>query len=229
VSTSREPAGAAPPGPASPRGLGGTGRVADDLYLVAHDDATGRPLLQPRALGLGLAAGLLAELMLGAAIGVRADGTLAAGRTWPGCELGRRVRDLVAAEREPLAVRDWLRFLARTAADDVAERLERAGYLTRGSGWPPWRSRRRVPVDADWAFAPLLRVRCALDARRPLCAHDAVLAGLAVASGLGFRIERYLTPSRGAADAARQLDPGLRELIAQTRAAVDSAVLSRRA
>lgn len=33
-------------------GLSGTGRLADDLYLLAHDDVTGRAFLQPRALGL---------------------------------------------------------------------------------------------------------------------------------------------------------------------------------
>jgi len=28
-------------------GLTGTGLVADDLYLLAHHDVTGKPLLQP--------------------------------------------------------------------------------------------------------------------------------------------------------------------------------------
>ena len=44
--------------------LAGTGRIADDLYLMAHDENTGRPLIGPRLLGTGLAAALLAELML---------------------------------------------------------------------------------------------------------------------------------------------------------------------
>ncbi len=44
--------------------LSGTGLIADELYLMAHDDMTGRPFLQPRAIVLGLAGGLLAELML---------------------------------------------------------------------------------------------------------------------------------------------------------------------
>ena len=48
--------------------LGGTGRLADDLYLVAHHEITGRPHLQPRALGLGLAGGLLGELALAGTI-----------------------------------------------------------------------------------------------------------------------------------------------------------------
>ena len=39
-------------------GLRGTGLVADDLYLLAHDGQTGRPLLQPRSLGIGLAGAL---------------------------------------------------------------------------------------------------------------------------------------------------------------------------
>lgn len=44
--------------------LGGAGRVADDVYLLAHHGATGKPHLQPRAADLGLVGGLLAELML---------------------------------------------------------------------------------------------------------------------------------------------------------------------
>ena len=38
-------------------GLAGTGLVADDMYLMAHHDLTGKPLLQPRPLGLGWLAG----------------------------------------------------------------------------------------------------------------------------------------------------------------------------
>lgn len=44
--------------------LTGTGRLADDIYLLAHHEVSGRPFLQPRAIGLGLASGLLAELAL---------------------------------------------------------------------------------------------------------------------------------------------------------------------
>ncbi len=53
--------------------LSGTGRLADALYLLAHHEVTGQPHPQPRAIGLGLAGALLAELML--------SGTI---RLWPG-------------------------------------------------------------------------------------------------------------------------------------------------
>jgi len=85
-------------------------------------------------------------------------------------------------------------------------------------------------VDPDWAFSPLLRVRAALDATRPLAASGAVLAGLATACGLGFRLAQYATPAgRPLDEAVAQLTRGLQELIAQTQAAVDSALLAHRA
>jgi hypothetical protein len=40
---------------------------------------------------------------------------------------GSSQRDLIAAGHEPHLVREWVLFLARTAADDVAGRLERSG------------------------------------------------------------------------------------------------------
>jgi len=209
-------------------GLSVTGRVGDDLYLMAHDDASGKPLLEPRGLGLGLAGGLLAELMLARGAGLRRDGTVAAGGTWPADELAQQVFRLIEAE-QPLAVRDWLGFLAMTAPEDIARRLGQTGYLTQARHRLSWRPPRWVPVDPDWAFAPLLRVRAALDPSRPCSASDAVLTGVAVACGLRFRIDQYLTTGRSIAEATGQLPPELRELIAQTQAAADSSVLSRRA
>ena len=69
----------------------------------------------------------------------------------------------------------------------------------------------------------------ALDPARPLTAHAAALTGLAVACGLGFRLDLYQTQGRRSVqDAVAQLGTGLQELIAQTQTAVDSAVLSHR-
>ena len=42
-------------------GLAGTSLVADDLYLMAHHEVTGKPFVQPRPLGIGLAAALVAD------------------------------------------------------------------------------------------------------------------------------------------------------------------------
>jgi hypothetical protein len=211
-------------------GLDGTGRVGDDLYLLAHSDVTGKPCIQPRPLGLGLAAALLAELTGAGAINVRHDDiAVAPGRRPPADRLLVRVLGQLEGEPQSHPVGDWLAFLARTAPEDVAARLEACGYLAPVGGFVRRRGR-LVPVDRDSAFAPVLRVRAALDASRPLTIHDAVLAGLADACGLGFRLAEY-TPAgalRPVHQAVAQLGPGLQHLVAQTRAAVDSAVLTHR-
>ena len=104
--------------------LGGTGRLADDLCLVAHHEITGKPHLQPRAAGEGLAGGLLAELMLAGSIRLWRGMIVPAGGPVSRDGLARAVLVQVTSEREHLPPRDWLLFLARAAAADVAARLE---------------------------------------------------------------------------------------------------------
>jgi hypothetical protein len=84
-------------------------------------------------------------------------------------------------------------------------------------------------VDPDCAFAPLVRVMSALGSSGPTV-QGVVLAGLAVACGLRRQLALYLTPMAGRRldGAVERLHPGLRDLIANTQAAVDSALLSHR-
>jgi hypothetical protein len=212
-------------------GLDGTGRVGDDLYLLAHNDVTGKPYIQARPLGLGLAGGLLAELVLAGALSVCDDEiTVPDSCRPPADELARNVLGSVAREPEAHPVHDWLVYLARTAPAEVAHRLAAAGYLAPAGRWFAWRPDRWVPVDRDSAFAPLLRVRAVLDLARPLTAEGAVLAGLADACGLGYRLAEYAPAgdARSVDQVTAHLGPSLRDLTAQTRAAVDSALLAHR-
>jgi hypothetical protein len=212
-------------------GLDGTGRIADDLWLLAHNDVTGRSCLQPRPLGLGLAAALLAELALTGAVSLHSDDIMVTRARRPvGDRLLARVLGTLETEPQAHPVGEWLAYLARTAPGDVAARLEQAGYLAHGKGLLPWRTGRFVPTDRDSAFAPVLRVRAVLDASQQLTAPGVVLAGLADACGLGFRLAQY-TPARALRplhQAMAQLPPGLHTLITHTKAAVDSALLAHR-
>ena len=212
------------------RGLSGTGLVADDLYLLAHEESSGKAVLQPAALGTGLAGALLAELMLVGWIALRQDGAVMITRDAPqGAVQQYALLKRIADKPGPQSVRSWLRLLAHSAEQDVAVRLEEAGYLEHVRGRVPWRQGRWVPVNPDWAFAPVLRARAALDPTRPLTAHSAALVGLTAACGLGFKLSEHQTPAgRPVQDAVVQLGPGLQELIAQTESAVESAVLSYR-
>lgn len=210
-------------------GLSGTGLVADDLFLIAHDDVSGRPYVQPRALGLGLAGGLLAELMLPGRAGLSHGLLVVTGTGASADELSACVLGLLVGERELHPVGTWLPYLARAAEADVAARLTRAGYLEQAGPRRLRRTYQWIPADPDCAFASLGRARPALE-RTPATGYSAVLAGLAVACGLGPRLLPY-----GPADGRQRLDaalarlpPALRELIAQTQAAVDKAVLAHR-
>src|SRR2546430_10686900 len=111
--------------------------LADDLFLVMHDDRTGRPRLHPRAVGLGLGGALLGELMLFRRLTIT-DGRLVVVSDQPPRDVVvHAVLDQVIAERQPHAVRTWLVFFAQAATEQVARRLERAGYVTRVEPhWP---------------------------------------------------------------------------------------------
>lgn len=212
--------------------LSGTGLLADDLYLMAHNETTGKPYLQPRALGLGLAAGLLAELVLAEQITIRRQANVAViSRAASSDPLAHDVLTFIRSESQPRPVHDWLLFMARTATEDVAFRLERAGYLVQTDRRLPWRTQRWVPTHAHSAFAPLLRACSALDGSQPPTAHCALLAGLAAAAGLSFRLAEHASSrtTRRLEDVIGQLHPVFSELIRQTQAVVDSAVLSHRA
>jgi hypothetical protein len=211
--------------------LRGTGRVADDLWLLAHHEVTGRPLLHARELGLGLAAGLLAELMLGERPAIRLwqGGTVMIGQNVPRSLVERHpLLKQIGAEPQLLPVRDWLLFMARTADGEVGARLEQAGYLARSRRRIPGMPARRVPVDPDWAFAPVTRVGAALDPRRPFDPCAGALAGLAVACGLNYRLGQYLNVEGVAVEAAAaRLPADLERLIVHTQVAVSTAVFSR--
>lgn len=210
-------------------GLRGTGRLADDLYLLAHHETTGKPRLQSRAAGRGLAGALLAELILAGRIRCWRGLIIPAGAGPAADDLGGRLLGLVTSEREHRPPRDWLLYLAPSATGDVAARLAHAGYLSPAPGRRFGHGARWVPVDPDTAFAPLVRVTSAL--RTPgLDVQPTALAALAAASGLSHHLAMYLPAhaDRRLAEAAGHLAPGLRDLIAQTQAAVDSALLAHR-
>ncbi len=209
--------------------LTGTGLAADDLYLLAHHDVTGRPYLQRRALGFGLAGALLAELVLAGSIRVLPRAITVTGPSAPAERLARQVLGVLTGEYERLSPGNWLMFLAVTAEQNVARRLEEAGYLARVA--------RAVPGGPG---SGSLLTRTARSRRctgyRP-CSQAGPrrfpmpsLAGLAAACGLGSRLLPYGPPDgrRNLDDAVRLAQPDLRELIAQTQAAVDSAVLAHR-
>jgi hypothetical protein len=204
--------------------------LADELFLIAHDDVSGKPRLQSRATGLGLAGALLGELMLYRRISASGGSLVITDHRPPGDALAHTVLDYLTGEAQTHSLNTWLAFLAHLAPDRVAERLARDGLVTRVESRAPWRSARWVPADMTVGFAPLARVRSALSDVRPMTTADVLLAGLAAASGLeAFLLWNTGPPARQYLDHSVSVLPDpLQELIAATGAAVGNAVLSHR-
>jgi hypothetical protein len=203
--------------------------IADDLFRLAHSDTTGRPRLHPRAAGVGLAAALLAELMLASRITVQHGSLAVLDRRPPEDALAHTVLEQLVAEPAHRAVRTWLDFFGQTAVDAVGERLYRAGHVTRVvSRW-----RRAVsypPTDMSEAAWPEARLRMQLTRRDRWTWPDIVLAGLVGATGLARQVLWDAEPAvrQYHAEVVGWLPPRLAELVAQTEAAVGDAVLSHR-
>lgn len=206
-------------------------RLADDLFVMVHDE--GRRRLTGRILSLGLASALLGELALLDAVGIEGEvlreGLLPQGADPLVAGIYHQVR--VESFRP---VRDWLDFIAGTATEYVGKRLLTNGRMTRTSPTLrlPGRADRWMPTDSGKATWPAVRlnmqVHAGTDDPYPL-----VLFALAGITGLNhpslYSVSGLL---RDPAAMARTLAPlaarpALADLLAHTRTAVASAVMTR--
>ncbi|MDG4774379.1 GPP34 family phosphoprotein [Solwaraspora sp. WMMD792] len=159
--------------------------LADEFFLLARDAVTGRPRLPDRAVGFGLAAALLVDLVDAGALRVR-DGRLwLVARHVPVDALGGWVLRWMAAEPGYRRVGTWLALLAPGAHQQVARRLVAAGVVRpRTVRRLLTTAVRQVPTDANraaWAWA---RLTVRLQRGEPLPDLEARLAGLCLVTGL---------------------------------------------
>jgi hypothetical protein len=205
--------------------------LGDEFYFVAHEDTTGKPRLHAGAVGLGLASALLAELVMFGRITVHAGAVSILDRRPPEDALAHTTLDQLIGEQQHRAVRTWMAFLAQTAAATVAQRLLRAGHVQITQTRRAFRTTvTYVPVDMSVAAWPENRLRHLLTSGKPMTVPDAMLAGLASATGLTERIlwDTDANARRYFAHALASLPAPLRELMAHTEAAVGDAVLTHR-
>lgn len=158
--------------------------LADECWLVAHDDTTGASLLPPRLAGLAAAAGLICEMVYCQRLVISGTQPTLRDRTPSPDLLQHTIADHLAREKH--AIDTWLRFFARTAEDDIAERLIRHGTLheQQSRGLFGRKKRRYVPkvsTDAAW---PTARIAKRLAQTRPVDAVDQILIAWIDATGL---------------------------------------------
>lgn len=210
--------------------------LADQFFLISHEDRSGRSRLHPRATGLGLAAGLVGELILHGRVRAFEGELYVVSQEPPRDSLAHSVLDLLVAQPQHRDLRTWLAFLAQDAEDKVGERLRRAGVVE-----PIVRRKLRgtqtlyMPMNSDqrnvvaWAA---VRLADLLIHRRPMNAADQALAGLVVATGLTRHV---LWDPASQRDALNQLSTvvsflpdDLRELVEHTEAAIGTVLAAGR-
>ncbi|WP_326552778.1 GOLPH3/VPS74 family protein [Micromonospora sp. NBC_01813] len=206
--------------------------LADDLFRVAHHRLHGRPLLHPRALSHGLAAGLLAELLYPQWITIHDGRVVIGSRIVPPDDLVHGILAQISAVPTPQPVRAWVEVLSETAVRQVATRLARAGHVHREVTRRRLvgRGERWVPTDMNTAGWPAARLASALRARRRLDVTDQGLVALTWACGL----DRYVldgAPPHAYDDLRNLVDhgwPPIVELARQTRAGIGRAGAAHR-
>jgi len=204
--------------------------LADQYFLIAHEDRTGRSRLHPRATGLGLAAALLGELVLDGRIGITDGDLVILDRHPPGDALAHDILDLLIAQPQHREVRTWLAFLSQDAAVRVGERLMRLGavepvtrrkMLTVQTLYMPNNAEQRNA--AAWAPARLANL---LVRGIEMTISDRVLAGLVAATGLTrhvlYDFEMHRQAFLSLPSAVGALPGDLRDLIEYTEASVGS-------
>jgi hypothetical protein len=204
--------------------------LADQYFLIAHEDRTGRSRLHPRATGLGLAGALIGELVLEGRVGIADGDLIILDRHPPTDALAHDILDLLIAQSRHRDVRTWLAFLSQDAAARVGERLMRLGavepvvrrrMLSTQTLYMPNSAEQRNA--AAWAPARLANL---LVRGIEMSVSDRLLVGLIAATGLTrhvlYDFEMHRHAFQILPNAVESLPSDLRELVEITEASVGS-------
>lgn len=192
--------------------------LAEEFFLIAHDDHTGRGLLDADVLAVGLAGAVLAGLVLAGRVTVL-DGKVALMDERPaGDPIGDPLIAALRQEGEQRTVRAWIDELRDGLTATVAEDLEARGVIRPVVARQPVHRRPRVRYPAVApvrAVRPRVRLGHALGRAVRVDARTALLAAIVRATGLaGWFIDVYGPPVRGQlARISANLPPSLRTLI----------------
>ena len=206
--------------------------IADDFYLMALDERTGKPRLHGHAMALGLSGALLSELVLEDLIAVKGDRlALLSGPEVLDPVHEKMLAHILAEPHHALNV--WLSFFAQTATEAVAERLVASGSLSVETSRGLLRSKPiYVPVDLVDVTWRSLRIVQVISSREVETWADLGLIGLLRATGLSESVIANATTDLHAnvrAIVSRLAEePSLHALIFQVEALIAANVLGQR-
>ena len=162
--------------------------LADELFLVGHDQYSGKSHISDGAMDTALAGAVLGELVLAGRLSIGDDTVVVVRDQRPH---GERVSDAALAEilkqREAHPVRAWVEYLRDHSRTMVAPRLVQAGLIERVQVRAMLKQTVRYKaIEPLRAAAPQARLRYMLDRPSILDEQTAALGSLVLASGLEF-------------------------------------------
>ncbi|HEY8533473.1 MAG TPA: GPP34 family phosphoprotein [Micromonospora sp.] len=161
--------------------------LAEEFFLIAHDDHTGRALLDADSLAAGLAGAVLAGLVLAGRITIAEGQVTLQDERATGDPIGDPLLVALRRQSDQRTVDAWLDELRDGLTTTVAEDLAARGLIRPVLARHPLVHRRRVrypAVDAARAVAPRARLGSALGRAAPVDGRTAVLAEIVRATGL---------------------------------------------
>lgn len=206
-------------------------RLADALFLIGHDEFSGKPHVAIDRLNCALAGAALAELIFERRITIDNGGVIAIDRRlWQ-----EPLTDLLVTEimgREGVhPTRLWIRYLRDhlNIQERVGTRLATAGVVRREQGRALRRSVRWPATDPNQAASPRVRLTALLmrQQRAELDAGTLLLAGLTGAVGFSSNVFDEHVSAR-MRDCRQFLPPPLDGLLSAVVAALDAATVTVR-
>ena len=159
--------------------------LADDYFCIAVDEHSGRPRASPRVAGFGLAAALLAELVLSGRLAIQADQVRAISVGPASDALSGWVHGQMVAHPQHHTLQTWLEFLGPRALDAVARRLAGKQIVQVVAQRRRLRHEEVYPALDHTAFVvPGIRIANRLSAAEPLEPRDMMCLALCAATGL---------------------------------------------
>lgn len=105
--------------------------LADDLFLIMVDDASGRLRVRPRIAGYALAGALLIELWTARQIAMDTERIWFLDREPPRDPLLRKLLGWIMVEPDQTSIASWVEHVATVAVEETAGRLVAGGWLQR--------------------------------------------------------------------------------------------------
>jgi hypothetical protein len=208
--------------------------LADDYFCIAVDEHSGRPRASPRVTGFGLAAALLAELVLSGRLEIQADQVHPIDGNPPADALSGWVHGQMVSHPQHCAPQTWLEFLGPRAVDAVARRLASKQIVQVVA------QRRRLrreeviypALDHTAVVVPGIRIANRLSAGEPLEPRDMMCLALCAATGLVKHVlwdpQQHRDALGAVPDVLARLPGPLISLRKQLEVVVGTAVLTNR-